>query len=283
MGANASMTLVLFLDITVATSKNRKWIAMKNSTKLLIVPVHSRPANFTREPILRLILHLCPSCASFATLTRKSPGATILVPRSKSCHRRIIRPRPMQTTEVYTDPSSTSSRISLPGSIPLVIIRGVAWFTWSKEFKQNNGYVLLFPGTYATPNRTLVALRVRPISQFRSKVSTFANRFALVACDPSPTGSCESTVPFESVQGDIEGNLWLMGIIPRPTSTSSSYIGRPLEPQRATCIFTMGDRYTFDFHTVATHILFLFVQQNCVFFYFECSGSSSTEGFHGLL
>ena len=89
-----------------------------------------------------------------------------------------------------------------------------------------------------------------------------------MACDPSPTGSCESTVPFESVQGDIEGNLWLTGIIPRPTSTSSSYIGRPLEPQRATCIFTMGDRYTFDFHTVATHILFLFVQQNCVFFYF---------------
>ena len=201
MGANASMTLALFLDITVSTSKNRKWIATKTPTKLLIVPVHFRPPAFTREPILRSTLHLCPSCASFTTLTRKSLGTTILVPQSKSCHRRIIRPRPMHTTEVYTDPSSTSSRISLPGSIHLVII------AWSKEFKQDNGYVLLFPGTYATPNRTLVALRVRPISQFRRKVSNFADRFALVACDPSPTGSCESTVPFESVKGGIEGNL----------------------------------------------------------------------------
>ena len=116
-------------------------------------------------------------------------------------------------------------------------------------------------------SRTLVALRVRPISQFRV-VFWFVDRFALVDCDPSPTWSCECTLPLESIQGGIEGNLWLMEIIPGPTSTSSTYIGRPLEPKRVTCVFIMADRYTFDFHTVATHLLCLFVRQNCVFFYF---------------
>ena len=93
------------------------FITRSESTKLFNVLVHSRPPNFTVEPMFHFDYTQVPFvCKLHHPVTQERGNHDLCAPEAKAHHTHIIHPWPVHTKEIYTGRSSLSSHISSPGS-----------------------------------------------------------------------------------------------------------------------------------------------------------------------